>query len=42
MLLSLVFTLKGGAHTFLVDPQSDLRDLNGDQTPFTAVVCSSN
>ena len=25
-------------HTFLADPQSDLRDLNGDQTPFTAMV----
>jgi hypothetical protein len=25
-------------HTFLADPQSDLRDLNGDQTPFTAMI----
>ena len=25
-------------HTFLADPQSDLCDLNGDQTPFMAMV----
>ena len=25
-------------HTFLADPQSNLRDLNGDETPFTAMV----